>query len=116
MEDLNLTVLALSDATRRAILGRLALGEARVTDLAKPVAISLNAVSKHIQILERAHLVRRRREGREHRHSLNPVPLGEVAMWLEEDRRFWEESFDRLEEYLKEIQSKEGKEGNGTES
>jgi DNA-binding transcriptional ArsR family regulator len=83
------TLLALADPTRRAILSRLAAGEARVTELAAPFPISLNAVSKHIRLLERAQLVRRRRVGREHLLSLNPQPLDEVEAWITEQREFW---------------------------
>jgi DNA-binding transcriptional ArsR family regulator len=96
------TMLALADPTRRAILSRLAAGEARVTDLAAPFAMSLNAVSKHIRILERATLVRRRRAGREHVLSLNPAPLDEAAAWIEQQRTFWNTSLDALERALAE--------------
>ena len=96
------TMLALADPTRRAILSRLAGGEARVTDLAAPFAMSLNAVSKHIRILERATLVRRRRAGREHVLSLNPAPLDEAAAWIEQQRNFWNSSLDALERALAE--------------
>jgi DNA-binding transcriptional ArsR family regulator len=96
------TMLALADPTRRAILSRLAAGEARVTDLAAPFAMSLNAVSKHIRILERATLVRRRRSGREHVLSLNPAPLDEAAAWIEQQRTFWNASLDALERALAE--------------
>src|SRR5678816_1062053 len=83
------TLQALADPTRRAILQRLSEGETRVTEIAKPFAISLNSVSKHIQMLERAELVRRRREGREHILSLNPGPLDEAAEWIEGQRNLW---------------------------
>jgi len=83
------TLIALADPTRRAILARLASGEARVTDIAEPFSISLNSVSKHIRILERADLVRRRRHGREHLLALNPKPLDIVASWIEEQRKLW---------------------------
>lgn len=96
------TMLALADPTRRAILQRLASGETRVTDLAAPFAISLNAVSKHIRILERANLVRRRRAGREHLLSLDPKPLDEAAAWIEQQRQFWNASLDALERALAE--------------
>ena len=96
------TMLALADPTRRAILNRLTAGEARVTDLAAPFAMSLNAVSKHIRILERATLVRRRRSGREHVLSLNPAPLDEAAAWIEQQRTFWNASLDALERALAE--------------
>jgi len=83
------TLLALSDPTRRAILAQLAGGEARVTEVAKPFAISLNSVSKHIRVLERADLVRRRRAGRDHFLSVNPAPLDEVAAYIEAQKRLW---------------------------
>lgn len=100
--DLDDTMLALADPTRRAILQRLGAGEARVTDLAAPFAMSLNAVSKHIRILERASLVQRRRAGREHVLSLNPAPLDEAAAWIEEQRQFWNARLDALERALAE--------------
>jgi DNA-binding transcriptional ArsR family regulator len=96
------TMLALADPTRRAILQKLAGGEARVTELAAPFAISLNSVSKHIRMLERADLVRRRRAGREHFLSLNPKPLDEAAAWIERQREFWTRSLDALERALAE--------------
>ena len=96
------TLTALADPTRRAILGRLADGEARVTELAKPFAISLNSVSKHIRMLERAQLVRRRREGREHILTLNPKGLDEVADWIASQRSLWAWRLGRLDEALKE--------------
>ena len=104
------TMLALSDPTRRAIMERLSRGEARITDLARPFDMSLNAVSKHILILERAHLVRRRREGREHLLIVNPEPLDDAISWIEHYRKGWEERFDRLDAYLKELQANERKE------
>jgi DNA-binding transcriptional ArsR family regulator len=94
------TLTALADPTRRAILRRLMLGEARVTDLAVPFAISLNAVSKHIRVLERAQLVRRRRAWREHWVSFNPEPLDEAAAWLDHQRDFWRSRLDALETAL----------------
>ncbi|MDZ4693269.1 metalloregulator ArsR/SmtB family transcription factor [Terricaulis sp.] len=99
---LDATMLALSDPTRRAILNRLTSGEARVTEIAAPFAMSLNAVSKHIQMLERAELVRRRKAGREHFLSLNPKPLDEAAQWIEQQRTFWNSSLDALERALAE--------------
>jgi DNA-binding transcriptional ArsR family regulator len=95
------TLVALADPTRRAILQRLTDGEVRVTDLAHPFAISLNAVSKHIRVLERARLVRRRRAGREHLLSLNPKPLDEAAAWIETQRAFWTGRLDILEYLLR---------------
>jgi DNA-binding transcriptional ArsR family regulator len=99
--DLDETLLALSDPTRRAILQRLATGETRVTDLAEPFAISLNSVSKHIKILERARLVRRRRAGREHYLALDPRPLDQAAEWIAKQRAFWAVRLDALERELK---------------
>ena len=99
--DLDLTLGALADPTRRAILARLSEGEARVTELAAPFAISLNAVSKHIRVLERAQLVRRRRAGREHFLAFNRAPLDEAAEWIETQRALWTARLDRLEELLR---------------
>ena len=96
------TLQALADPTRRAILQRLSEGEARVTEIARPFAISLNSVSKHIQMLERAELVRRRREGREHILSLNPGPLDEAAEWIEGQRKLWKFRLGTLDTILKE--------------
>jgi DNA-binding transcriptional ArsR family regulator len=98
--NLDLTLVALADPTRRAILQRLSQGEARVTELARPFAISLNSVSKHIRVLERAQLVRRRRSGREHLMSFNPKPLDEAATWIEAQRAFWTARLDALEREL----------------
>jgi DNA-binding transcriptional ArsR family regulator len=96
------TLGALADPTRRAILQHLTKGEARVTDLAAPFAISLNSVSKHIRMLERAHLVRRRRVGREHLLSLDPAPLDGVAAWVEAQRAMWKARLRTLEGLLAE--------------
>ena len=96
------TLQALADPTRRAILQRLTQGEARVTEIAMPFAISLNSVSKHIQMLERADLVRRRRAGREHILSLNPGPLDEAAEWIEAQRALWKFRMGALDAILKE--------------
>ncbi len=98
---LDQTLSALADPTRRAILERLAAGEARVTELARPFAISLNSVSKHIRRLERARLVRRRRAGREHLLSFDPAPLAEAAAWIERQRAFWTGRLDALERELR---------------
>jgi DNA-binding transcriptional ArsR family regulator len=98
---LNTTLLALADPTRRAILRRLSHGEARVTELARPFAMSLNAVSKHILVLERARLVRRRRVGREHLLSFHPQALEEAARWIERQRSFWTNRLDALEAALR---------------
>lgn len=99
--DLDLTLVALADPTRRAILQRLSRGEARVTELAEPFPMSLNGVSKHIRMLERADLVRRRRMGREHFLSFNPRPLDEAADWMARQRAFWTERLDALDALLK---------------
>jgi DNA-binding transcriptional ArsR family regulator len=99
--DLDRTMVALADPTRRAILRRLAQGEARVTELARPFAMSLNSVSKHIRMLESARLVRRRRRGREHLLSFNPEPLDEAAAWIEAQRAFWSARLDALERELR---------------
>jgi len=88
--------MALADPTRRAILERLSKGESRVTELAQPFTMSLNGVSKHIRILERAHLVRRRCVGREHFLSLNREPLEEAAAWIESQRAIWTARLDAL--------------------
>src|SRR5919106_6328014 len=99
--NLDQTLVALADPTRRAILQRLSQGEARVTDLARPFAMALNSVSKHIRMLERADLVRRRRAGREHLLSFNPEPLDEAAAWIEAQRAFWSARLDALEQELR---------------
>jgi DNA-binding transcriptional ArsR family regulator len=94
------TLLALADPTRRAILRQLASGAARVTDLAAPFDMSLNAVSKHIKMLERARLVRRQVIGREHRVALDPAPLDAVAAWIGAQRAFWNARLGKLESLL----------------
>jgi DNA-binding transcriptional ArsR family regulator len=103
-DPLSATLSALADPTRRAILARLAGGEHSVKDLAQPFAMSLPAVSKHLKVLERAHLIERSREAQWRPCRLAPAPLKELSSWLEQYRRFWEESLDRLEDYLKDIQ------------
>jgi DNA-binding transcriptional ArsR family regulator len=100
------TFAALADPTRRAILARLASGEASVNELAAPFEMSLPAVSKHLKVLERAGLIARGREAQWRPSRLEAGPLREVAAWVENYRQYWEESFDRLDEYLKEIQAK----------
>jgi len=104
---LDRTFGALADPTRRRILEHLANGDRCVTDLAKPYSMSLPAVSKHLRVLEKAGLVRRSRQGRVHRLKLEAAPMQDAQQWIEEYRRFWEESFDRLDEYLKQLQTKE---------
>jgi DNA-binding transcriptional ArsR family regulator len=98
--DLDDTLTALADGTRRAILQRLSTGEARVTELAAPFHISLNSVSKHIRILERAGLVKRRVAGRDHFLSFDPAPLNEAAQWIERSRSFWTARLDALDAML----------------
>lgn len=93
---------ALADPTRRALLELIGNGEVRVTDLAKPFPISLNSISKHIRVLEKARLVRRRQVGREHLLSCNPDSLHEVAEWIEAHQVKWNSAFDRLEKALEE--------------
>ena len=97
---------ALADPTRRAILAQLATGEASVTALAEPFAMSLPAISKHLKVLERAGLIARGRAAQWRPCRLDATPLKEAAKWLEKYRQFWEQSFDRLDEYLKKLQTK----------
>ena len=106
-DHLSATFSALSDPTRRAILARLASGEASVMELAEPFEMSLPAVSKHLKVLEKAGLIARSREAQSRPCKLEAGRLKEVADWVERYRRFWEQSFDRLEAYLKEVQAEE---------
>jgi DNA-binding transcriptional ArsR family regulator len=108
---LSMTFAALADPTRRAILARLAGGEASVKELAEPFKMTLPAVSKHLKVLERAGLIERGREAQWRPSRLKAEPLREVSDWLERYRRFWEESFDQLAEYLQQLQEKENKNG-----
>lgn len=110
---LDMTFAALADPTRRAILGRLAKGEMTVNQLAEPFRMSLPGVSKHLKVLEKAGLIVRGREAQWRPCRLNAAPLRDASKWIEAYRRFWEESFDRLDEYLTELQSgkKERKHG-----
>jgi len=108
---LSATFAALADPTRRAILARLALGETSVTELAKPFDMSAPAVSKHLKVLERAGLIARGREAQWRPARLEAGPLKDVATWVEQYRRFWEESLDRLDDYLRKIQARERKRG-----
>lgn len=107
-ERLNATFAALADPTRRAILARLARGEATVTELAEPFDISLPGISKHLRVLERAGLISRGREAQWRPRRLEAGPLKEAADWLDTYRRFWDESFARLDDYLQQLQP-EGK-------
>ncbi|MEP7014711.1 MAG: metalloregulator ArsR/SmtB family transcription factor [Verrucomicrobiota bacterium] len=108
---LNRTFAALADPTRRRILAHLARGDQRVTLLAKPHAMSLPAISKHLRVLEKAGLLRRRRYGRVHEMRLEARPLKDAAQWVEEYRRFWEGSLDRLAAYLEKTSKPPGKKG-----
>jgi DNA-binding transcriptional ArsR family regulator len=109
-DHLSTAFAALADPTRRAILARLASGEASVTELAEPFDMSLPAVSKHLKVLERAGLIARGREAQWRPCRLEAGPLKNVADWVDHYRRFWEQSFDRLDEYLRTLQDKEKKE------
>jgi DNA-binding transcriptional ArsR family regulator len=105
--DLSVTFGALADPTRRAILARLASGEATVSELGEPFEMSGPAISKHLKVLERAGLISRGREAQWRPCRLVGAPLKDAADWLEEYRRFWEDSFDRLDDYLRELQAKD---------
>ncbi len=113
LDPLSLAFSALSDPTRRAMLARLSKGEASVTDLAKPFLkdMSLPAVTKHLKVLERAGLVTKGREAQFRPCRINPEGLREVDDWIEHYRRFWEESLDRLDLYLKSVQEKKKRKG-----
>ena len=113
-DHLSQTFAALADPTRRAILARLSTGETSVTELAEPFDMSLPAVSKHLKVLERAGLVARSRDAQWRPCRLEAGPLKEANDWLEHYRRFWEQSFDRLESYLDELQMKGKPDGRKT--
>ena len=106
-DQITATFAALADPTRRAILARLALGETSVTEIAAPFEMSMPAISRHLKVLEKAGLISRGREAQWRPCKLKAEPLKHAADWLDEYRRFWEESFDRLDEYLKTLQIKE---------
>jgi len=108
-DHLSTTFAALADPTRRAILARLVSGETSVTELAEPFDMSLPAISKHLKVLERAGLIARGREAQWRPCRLDASPLKDVADWTEHFRRFWEQSFDRLDDYLRELKCKERK-------
>ena len=110
---LSTTFAALADPTRRAILARLMSGEASVTQLAEPFEISMPAISKHLKVLERAGLITRGHEAQWRPCRLKAGPLKDVADWAEHYRRFWTGSFDRLDDYLRDVQNKEKKHGYG---
>jgi len=113
-DHLSTTYSALADPTRRAILARLAAGEATVGELAEPFAMSLPAVSKHLKVLERAGLIARRRQAQRRPCRIEAGPLRDAAQWLEHYRRFWDDSFDRLDEYLGELRSAERQDGDNS--
>jgi DNA-binding transcriptional ArsR family regulator len=108
-DKLSVTFAALADPTRRAILARLSTGAASVTELAEPHDMSLPAISKHLKVLERAGLITRSRDAQWRPCSLEGARLKEVSEWLDHYRRFWEQSFDRLDEYLRELKKKKEK-------
>jgi DNA-binding transcriptional ArsR family regulator len=108
---LDATFAALADPTRRAILARLASGEASVMELAAPFAMSQPAISKHLKVLERARLIARGRDAQRRPCRLQAAPLKEIAEWVEHYRQFWMESFDRLDEYLVKMQTQDKKHG-----
>lgn len=116
-DQMSSTFAALADPTRRAILARLALGETSVTEIAAPFEMSMPAISRHLKVLEKAGLISRGREAQWRPCKLKAEPLKQASDWLEEYRNFWEQSFDRLDEYLKTLQKKEkrdaGKNGSG---
>ncbi|HWG46096.1 MAG TPA: metalloregulator ArsR/SmtB family transcription factor [Gemmataceae bacterium] len=110
-DDLSTTFAALADPTRRAILARLTLGETSVTELAKPFEMTLPAISKHLKVLEGAGLIRRGRKAQWRPCRLQAGPLKNASNWIEQYRRFWEESLDRLGDYLNELRTKEKPDG-----
>jgi DNA-binding transcriptional ArsR family regulator len=118
-DSISSTFAALADPTRRAILARLALGETSVTELAEPFEMSMPAVSKHLRVLERAGLITRGREAQWRPCKLKPEPLREAAGWIDDYRQFWEQSLDRLEDYLQQLQAqpkqKQGNPSKGTQ-
>src|SRR5687767_15800017 len=112
-DHLSATFAALADPTRRAILARLASGEATVTELAAPFDMSLPGISKHLKVLERAGLIERGREAQWRPARLQAEPLREVSDWVGQYRRHWEQRFDRLDEYLRELQAREKQDDDG---
>jgi DNA-binding transcriptional ArsR family regulator len=111
LDVLSTTLAALSDPTRRAILARLATGQATVTELAAPFRMSMPAVSRHLKVLEQAGLITRGREAQWRPCRLRAGPLKDVADWVARYRRFWTESFDRVDKYLRDVEKKEQKYG-----
>jgi DNA-binding transcriptional ArsR family regulator len=110
-DTLSATFSALADPTRRAILARLAKGESSVTELAQPFKMTLPGISKHLKVLERAGLISRGRDAQWRPCKLKAAPLKDAATWIDEYRQFWDESLDRLDEYLHELQGKEKRNG-----
>lgn len=108
-DHLSTTFAALSDSTRRAILARLALGETSVKDLAEPFSISAPSITKHLKVLERAHLITRSRDAQWRPCRLDAAPLRDVSDWVENYRRFWEQSMSRLDDYLSTLERKEAR-------
>jgi DNA-binding transcriptional ArsR family regulator len=115
-DPLSATFAALADPTRRAILARLAEGETSVSELAEPFEMSMPAVSKHLKVLERAGLIARGRDAQWRPCRLEGARLREIAQWLDAYREFWEQSFDRLDDYLRQVQDKERKKNDGRRS
>ncbi len=112
-DQLSQTFAALADPTRRAILARLVTGETSVKELAKPFEMSLPAVTKHLKVLQRAGLITQSRQAQWRPCKLEPARLQDVSDWVEQYRKLWEERFDRLDDYLKELQAKEAGDGGG---
>ena len=115
-DSLSATFAALADPTRRAILARLAVGEATVSELAAPFDMSLPGISKHLKVLQRAGLIEQGRQAQWRPCRLAPEPLREVAGWVEQYRGHWEESFERLSDYLGELQDQQGSKGDDDDS
>jgi DNA-binding transcriptional ArsR family regulator len=113
-DHLSTTFAALADPTRRTILARLARGEATVTELAAPFDLSLPAISKHLKVLQRARLIEQGRQAQWRPCRLNPAPLRDAADWIGQYRRHWEESFERLDAYLREVHRDEEQDNGGT--
>jgi DNA-binding transcriptional ArsR family regulator len=111
VDSISNTFAALADPTRRAILGRLASGETSVTELGKPFKMTLPAITKHLKVLEQAGLIERGRRAQWRPCRLHAAPLQDASLWIEQFRQFWEERFDRLDDYLKTIQQKEKTDG-----
>ena len=115
-DSISSTFSALADPTRRAILARLALGETSVTELAAPFEMSMPAVSKHLRVLEKAGLIERGREAQFRPCKLKPEPLQQAWGWIGEYRKFWEESFDRLDAYLQKLQAEQANESTSVQA